>query len=295
MAGFWHLSSTMMFDELGVPAPGAQAYFYAAAVLDELAVYKDSSLTTKWNQPVTADGFGRMPNVYLDDTAASYYRFRVTSAQGVELIALASIPINAGSGGGGGGSGVDPTTIFSTGFVMWGLSAQQIAGFVRLNDRTIGSATSGAVERANADCNALFLYLWNNFTDVVCPVSTGRGASAAADWAANKNIGLPNMRGNTAFGVDGMGNVLNGKITASTTATPDTPGTAIGGETVTLVAGNLPPHAHTLPTTVAVQSGAGTNVLGTAGAGNNSGNGPGASTPANKMPWGKLGTWYIKL
>jgi len=54
------------------------------------------------------------------------------------------------------------------------------SGFVRANGRTIGSATSGATERANADAQALFEYLWN--TDANLAVSTGRGASSNADW-----------------------------------------------------------------------------------------------------------------
>lgn len=250
MAGFWHLSSTMMFDELGVPAPGAQAYFYAASVLDQLTVYKDSALTVPWNQPVSADGFGRMPNVYLDDSAASYYRFRVTSAEGVELIALASIPVNAGSGGGGGGSGVDPTTVLNTGDCWWSPIQGVRAGAVRMNARTIGSATSGATERANADCNALFLFLWTNLTDAVCPVSTGRGASAAADWAANKNIGLPDMRGREALGLTAMGGLASGRLGNTYAGTGDTAGATYGVDGFLLASGQMPAHTHAVGTLV---------------------------------------------
>lgn len=56
---------------------------------------------------------------------------------------------------------------------------------------TIGDATSGATERANADTETLFTFLWNTFDNTTCPVSTGRGVSAAADFAAHKTITLP--------------------------------------------------------------------------------------------------------
>lgn len=61
-------------------------------------------------------------------------------------------------------------------------------GWVVANDGTIGSATSGATTRANADCQALFEFLWNTYSNAFAPVGGGRGGSAAADWAANKTI-----------------------------------------------------------------------------------------------------------
>ena len=67
-------------------------------------------------------------------------------------------------------------------------------------------ASSGATERANADTATLFAYLWNNFSNTICPVSTGRGANAAADFAANKTITLLDWRGYVPGGLDDMGN-----------------------------------------------------------------------------------------
>lgn len=73
------------------------------------------------------------------------------------------------------------------------------AGWVRRLGGTIGNAASGATERANADTLALFTKIWNesaNAGDYVIQESTGaasvRGASAAADFAANKRMPLPN-------------------------------------------------------------------------------------------------------
>lgn len=67
---------------------------------------------------------------------------------------------------------------------------------------TIGNATSGASTRANADCAALFTALWTDFADAQAPVSSGRGASAAADFAASKTIGVPDCSGRAIFGME---------------------------------------------------------------------------------------------
>lgn len=298
MAGFWHLSSTMMFSELGVPAPGAQAWFYAADVLQELAVYKDSSLVTKWNQPVSADGFGRLPNVYLDDTAASFYRFRVTDESGVELIAMATIPILS-PGGAGGGSAVDQTTVLNTGDSWWSPMQGTRAGAVRMNARTIGSATSGATERANADTQALFLFLWQALTDAVCPVSGGRGASAAADFAANKTLALPDMRGRDALGLTGMGNVGSARLGNTYSGSGDTPGAVYGVDAVLLIKGQIPAHRHTVGSSIVVQSGTGVSVTDDSGALQNTGDGSadgiGAALVTPVIGPSMVGTWFIKL
>jgi hypothetical protein len=263
--GFWHLSSTMMFDQIGQPAGGANAWFYPADTLTQLTVYRDSGLTIPWTQPVAADGFGRMPNVYLDGSAASYYRFRVTDDAGVELIALATVPIlvPGGSGGGGGGGGsVDATTILNTGDVWFSPVQNVRAGAVRMNGRTIGNALSGGTERANADCNALFLFLWQNLSDTVCPVSGGR-TTAAADFAANKRIGLPDARGRSLFGLDGMGNSLAGVIPITAIAANDTPGSSGGSSLHNITVGEMPVHLHGVGTIVAANESAHTHGVGT--------------------------------
>lgn len=70
------------------------------------------------------------------------------------------------------------------------------AGWVNANGGSIGNAASGATERANADCSALFTVVWNNLANADAPVQdsagtpVARGASAAADFAANRRIVL---------------------------------------------------------------------------------------------------------
>lgn len=118
------------------------------------------------------------------------------------------------------------------------------SGWLRCNGRTIGNASSGATERANADTSSLFTFLWTNYADSVCAVSSGRGASAAADYAANKTITLPDLRGRAFFGLDDMGgtaaNRLGSVITSQTTN-----GASGGTETHTLTEAQLPSHTHT--------------------------------------------------
>lgn len=116
-------------------------------------------------------------------------------------------------------------------------------GWVRANGRTVGNAASSATERANADTETLFAFLWTHYSDSVCAVSTGRGASAAADYAANKTITLPDMRGRSFFGLDDMGSTDAGRL--GTVITSDTTNGATGGaETVTLSESQLPSHTH---------------------------------------------------
>lgn len=73
---------------------------------------------------------------------------------------------------------------------------------------SIGNAASLASNRANADTEALFKLLWNNFPDSFCPVSGGRtpGVDGAnVDWANNKTLGLPDLRETVVAGAGSMG------------------------------------------------------------------------------------------
>jgi hypothetical protein len=132
-----------------------------------------------------------------------------------------------------------------------------VAGAVRANALTIGSASSGATELASASASGLYAYLWNNFSNAVLPVTGGRGGSAAADFAANKPIQLPDLRGMVLAGLDDMGNSAASRLT-SLTMTPDgvTALATGGGQALTFLQANLPSvnwsvtdpgHTHTAP------------------------------------------------
>ena len=124
---------------------------------------------------------------------------------------------------------------FTTGDVKTTLKSVADAGWAMMNDGTIGDASSGATTRANADTQALFALLWTNVSNSNCPVSGGRGASAAADFAAHKTIALPKMLGRALAGA-GTGAGLTARNLGDT----------VGEEAHTLTTGELAPHQHGL-------------------------------------------------
>ena len=64
----------------------------------------------------------------------------------------------------------------------------------------VGSAASGGTNRANADIEDFFVFLWDGFSDAIFPVSGGRTGSAAADFALDKTITLPDRRNKVGIG-----------------------------------------------------------------------------------------------
>jgi len=233
-------SLTPQFDLSGKPAPGCRLYIIqAGTVSTPQNAYSDSGLTLLLPNPLTCDAGARIPQFFVADGAI---KLRLTDNNGVQLFVGDNlVVVGASSGGGGGGSPVDPTTILATGDLKVSYGTGILTGFVRANGRTIGSATSGATERANLDCLALFQYLWG--ADANLAVSGGRGASAAADWAANKTIALPDWRGRALAGLDDMGNSAAGRLTATYFGTAATAlGAAGGAQTSTLLTTNLPPY-----------------------------------------------------
>ena len=86
------------------------------------------------------------------------------------------------------------------------------AGWTIEDGGTIGNASSGATNRANSDTEALFTLLWGQFSNTILPIQTSagaastRGASAAADYAANKRMPLFDSRSRFLRGSDsGLG------------------------------------------------------------------------------------------
>lgn len=234
------LALSTQFDKNGNLLAGGKVYFRAANSDTPQNAFQDTGLTIVHPNPITLGASGRVPMFYVADGSI---RCRVTDRAGVVQFDEANLLVIGPSGGGGGGSSVDATTIFKTGDTLWVPINDTRGGWVRMNGRTIGSTSSGASERANADCQALHAYLWQNFSDAKCPVIGGRGANAAADWAANKWITLPNMRGRVPHGLDGMGNSRANVITDASVSGSDAGDTAaaIGGnDRTTIVQNNLP-------------------------------------------------------
>ncbi len=129
-----------------------------------------------------------------------------------------------------------------TGATFWMPTAGvAVTGAVRCNGLTIGNASSGGTELASATADVLFSFLYNNFSNTVLPVSGGRTGNSSNDFAANKTIQLPDLRGRVMAGLDDMGNSAASRLT-SLTMTPDgvTALATGGGQTVTLIQANLP-------------------------------------------------------
>lgn len=211
MSHLYNPVPTTIFDDNGRIVVGGTAEFFLAGTTTPLTVFANDDQTIPL-APVTNSG-GRFPPIYIPLVD---YKVRIKTAGGAILFEADNVDITPDSSGGGGGGEVNATSIFSAGMATWLLGAGARTGWVRMNGRTIGSALSGATERANSDAQALYEYLYA-LPDSIAPVSGGRGASAAADWAANKPIVVPSMQGLAAIGVDDMGGSAANKIQVSTT------------------------------------------------------------------------------
>ena len=232
-------SLTQQFGTDGKPLSGGKLYLIqAGTTATPQNCYQDAGLTIAWPNPITLDSAGRVPQLFCADGSI---KVRLTNAAGVNQVSADNILVVGPSGGGGGGSSVDATTILATGDFKMVYGTGNLTGFVRCNGRTIGSATSGASERANADTSSLYSYLWS--ADANLSVSTGRGASAAADFAANKTLALPDCRGRNLTSLGDMGNSATSIYTSTYAGcTVTTLGATCGTQAQALATPNLPPY-----------------------------------------------------
>lgn len=245
MAGtLFGLSLSQRVDLNAQPSVGWLLYLYQANTSTPVVSYSDLALTVVNPWPIEADAYGTMRQFWLPDGS---YRARATSSDGsITYFDQFSILAIGPSSGAAPTGGVDATAIFQTGDVMW-LDRQGVrTGWVRDNGRTIGSATSGAAERANADCQPLFEFLWNNFSNTFCPVLGGRGGSSLTDWSANKQITMPDHRGMFAVGLDDMGNAIANRLTLAPISSGGvtTPGSTIGENGHVTTVAEMPAHGH---------------------------------------------------
>jgi hypothetical protein len=168
------LPLSIQLDSNARPFDGALLYLYDAGTSTPAVFYEDFATTIVLSWPLVADASGRIPMFWVADGS---YRVRLTDNAGNEIFDINSITAVGPSSGTGGGSSVGSDQIFQTGDLLWLPINTTRSGWVRGNALTIGSSSSGATERANADCQSLFEYFWNTFSDSLCPVTTGRGVS----------------------------------------------------------------------------------------------------------------------
>lgn len=137
-----------------------------------------------------------------------------------------------------------------TGDIKLTILATAPSGWVFLNGGTVGNAASSATLRANADAEDLFAALWDGSTNTELPIqdsagsATTRGASAAADFAANKRMPVPDFRDRVPVGGQmgaGAAGLIDNTLTGLNTGTLfDTGG--LGG--IILTEAQLADHGH---------------------------------------------------
>jgi hypothetical protein len=76
MSKLYFLPLRPAFDSAGITVPGSQHWFTLAGTNTPSAPYTDSTLTTRLENPVIANGIGYLPPIYLNETPA-FYRVRV--------------------------------------------------------------------------------------------------------------------------------------------------------------------------------------------------------------------------
>jgi microcystin-dependent protein len=232
------LSRQPVYDQQRL-AVGAKIFTYDAGTSNARIAYRDGSNSPQpWTQPFFTDVNGQIPTFWISGTTG--YRVRVLSAQNVQLldidnltaeVALPVFPTVAGYG-------------LSTGDILARFDTAEIAGFVKLNGKTLGSASSGA-DYASDSNSALFTLLYNGIVSLT--VSGGRGANASADFTAAKTMTLPDLRSRALFGLDTMGAAAASRLTFATfiTGSSSVLG-SVGGEAAhILTIGELATHTHT--------------------------------------------------
>jgi hypothetical protein len=288
MAGTIPLSMTQQFDEFGKPLSGGLLYIIqAGTVSTPQDAFQDVNLTIKMPYPIILDAAGRIPQFFLADGTV---KVRLQSQAGLTQLSADQILVIGPSSGGGGGAAVDPNALVQMGNMIIRYGVGVLGGYVRCNGLTIGSATSSATEHAASECQALFNYLWQ--TDPLLAVPGGRGVSPSADWAANKQLALPDWRGYAVGALDNMGNPSPaGRLTAPyfglsrplndplPSLSPIVLGAIGGGESLRLAASQIPAVSFSGSGTTATENATHTHnvpsVPAIAGANNNTGGGGG--------------------
>lgn len=202
---------------------------------------------TQWNQWVQAGG-----PVFYDSAFASAIGGYPSGAKVASAVVpgnawMSTADNNATNPDAGGANWVQDPGQIQTGTPVAALTTVIPAGQVSANGTSIGDASSGGTDRANADTQFLFAFVWANCPQAQCPVAfsgtpVARGASAAADFAAHRTISVWNLNGTALMGADSQhgstSTQLNGVTVVSGNST--TPGSIFGENTGTFTVSQLP-------------------------------------------------------
>lgn len=134
------------------------------------------------------------------------------------------------------------------GDVKWRPTQEDLPGWTKMNGTTIGDASSGASQLASATAARQFGWLWTNFSNSQCPVSGGRGASAALDFAAHKTITVLDMRGMGPLGMDTMAGAPTTRLSGvpATSGSATQAGSVLGENLHALIIAELAAHNHAI-------------------------------------------------
>ena len=324
MAAIWPLSRSQLIRDRD-PIVGGQVGFFLTGTSTPMPVYTDPNLSVPFdNEALETNSIGMWPIVYLDPAFGSY-RHRVVDQNATVLFDDDDISIPRDADYVDPDAGETSTELLAaTGDIKARYGAGAHTGWVRCGGRTIGSAASGASERANADCEDLFEFLWN--ADANLTVSGGRGSNAAADWAADKTIALPDLRDRAMIGLGDMGNSDAARIADALVdgdGTNTTLGATVGTSTHELTEAELPEitptgtftgealagHTHSIGALTANSGGGGSYTTGNGSADSGTTGSTSAGTPAGTITMDAFGdgdahpnmqpsmfvTFYIKL
>ena len=142
--------------------------------------------------------------------------------------------------------------------ITMGLTATAPWGKLPMNGTVTVAKTSGGTFNS-AIYARVYTYLYDNYSDSVAPVAGGRGASAAADFAANKTITIPDHADFVMMGISAAGNITAAGATAGadTVAAAGTNGVT-GSHTLTT--GQVPSLTYTASLSSAVNSPTGVRI-----------------------------------
>jgi len=121
--------------------------------------------------------------------------------------------------------------------IVSGAHSTAFANEVPLDSQSLSKTTNGDITGTQYEFH--YKYLWDNYADGQAAVAGGRGASAQADWDADKAITTPDFQDRVALGVSSSGSITTvGDVAGATTVASSGSVGTTGGTSLTEA--NLP-------------------------------------------------------